>query len=174
MLMLWPASALATIPASKEQILCSRSNLAIGRIVDAESADCRLSARGDKACWERKIAFSFLLESALKGFEKITPGAVLKGNALFQNDLPMKVGTKTFAMNEAWGQFSLPATGKPATSAEARRELKGRRFIFSLDRDNSPSATGAVFSIDDLDWIEKVIADPRCTPSTSVWHLNGT
>ena len=164
-------AALATMPASREEIVCGYPTLVTGTIVGAQSRDCRLKAPGDPYC-DRRVEISLAVDGVLKGAHPLRSAEILQAYARFSNALPMTVGTSTIPMNHLWGVFSFPATGKPLGSDEARRTLTGTRIIFGYVTPRPAPHTGNLaLPIDSLEWVRSVIRDPRCDKPSGPWRL---
>ncbi len=161
----WIVSAQANMPLTREQILCWDPSIVIGTIVGAESHDCRLAEDAERYC-DRIIRLRIRVDSLLRNGNALQSGKIVEGDARFLNDLPMILDNgEAIAMNGPRGpSLSFPATGKPVDTAEARRILLDKQFIFDLDM------TGAgVFSVDawpmsELEWANATLALPYCKP----------
>lgn len=164
-------AALAIMPASGEEIVCGYPMLVTGTIVDAQSRDCRLRKPADVYC-DRQVQISLAVDGVLKGEYPLDSAKVLKAYARFSNDLPMIVGTTAIPMNHVFGRLGFPATGKPLGSDEARRVLSGMHIIFGyVTPKPAPNRGNLVLPLDQLDWVKRVVRDPRCAEPSGSWHL---
>ena len=127
-------AAQAHMPASQQQILCSASSAIVGTIVDARSHDCRLRS-SDRYCYNMAIVgITIHIDEVLSPDE----GALAVGDNVhvatrINNGLPMRIGDKSFPMNQtSGGSIGLPATGKGVTDAEAQQALVGKKFLFAI------------------------------------------
>ena len=162
-------SAMATTPATVEQILCSADSMVRATIVDARVPDC-----DDKRYFcDHVIEVDFKLKHILKNGGGLTVGDVVTAHATYRNEVPMKVGSRSFAMNHAVGQFSFPASGRTLASREVRDGLVGRTFVFGITEDAywpGHKLQALVWPLAEIQWIETMLAEPDCAAHRPAWR----
>jgi xylan 1,4-beta-xylosidase len=155
--------ARAHVAALKEDTFCAWPIIVVGTIVDAESRDCRVTE--GPSCGAHEVLLKVRADTVLRG-SNVHPGDVIAGIARFSNDLPMMFAGKAYPMNsDGNSRLGLPPTGKAVDTAEARRELIGKQYIFTHTR--NPGAISISFLpwlMEDLPWAKQHLARRRCNP----------
>ena len=165
---LFASAAQANIPLTYEQVLCIGPVAAVGTIVGVTSEDCKLTTPDERFC-DRLLKLTIRLDKLLKNESGMRAGQRVTAATRFENGFGYEANWTGYQHDGP--NLVMPWTGKPVATADARRALLGKRYIFVLEVGGYPVPRHMTmpYSMSEIAQVTAVVTDPSCVSSGPAW-----